>query len=137
MSPMQLEEQDLLLDEQPPAGLSPAELAYWHRLRERIVRGMLAYRAANYVSDREWELRLTMARDALSGPMPSGNPADPEQAEKDALRYRFQDVPYLSEDEYTRHVIAGIREAAISAATERLYSQAEVDALVSSWWGTE
>ncbi|WP_331876037.1 hypothetical protein [Longimicrobium sp.] len=130
---MHMEEQDLLLDEQPPAGLSPAELAYWHRLRERIVRGMLAYRAANYVSDSEWELRLAMARSALSVPMPLGNPADPEQAEKDALRHRFEDVPDLSEDEYNRHVIAGVRQGAISAATERLYSQAEVEALVSTW----
>ena len=133
MSPVHLEEQDLLLDEQPPAGLSPAELAYWHRLRERIVRGMLAYRAANYVSDHEWELRLAIARSVLSGPMPPGNPADPEQAEKDALRHRFEDVPYLSEDEYTRHVIAGIRQGGISAATERLYSQAEVEAMFATW----
>lgn len=133
MSPMQLEEQDLLLDEEPPAGLSAAELAYWHRLRERIVRGMLAYRAVNYVSDEEWELRLAIARRVLSGPMPPGNPADPEQAEKDALRHRFEDVPYLSEDEYRRYAIAKIREGGISAATERLYSQAEVEALVSTW----
>jgi hypothetical protein len=130
---MQLEAQDVLLDEEPPAGLSPAELAYWHRLRDRIARGMRAYRAANYVSDYEWELRLAIARSVLSGPMPPGNPADPEQSEKDALRHRFEDVPDLSEDEYARHVIAGIREGGISAATERLYSQAEVEALVSTW----
>ena len=133
MSPMQLEEQDLLLDEQPPAGLSPAELAYWERIRERLVRGMTAYRAANYVSDDEWELRLTMARDALAGPMPPGNPADPEQAEKDALRHRFDDVPYLSEEDYTKHVIAGIRARSISAATKRLYSQDEVEARFARW----
>ena len=89
MSPMQLEEQDLLLDEEPPAGLSPAELAYWERIRERLVRGMQAYRAANYVSDKEWQLRLSMARSALSVPMPAGSPADPGQAEMDALRHRF------------------------------------------------
>lgn len=134
MSPMQLEEQDLLLDEQPPAGLSAAEFAYWERIRERLVRGMLAYRAANYVSDREWELRLSMARSVLSGPMPPGDPADPEQAEKNALRHRFEDVPYLSEDEYARYEIAKIREGGISAATERLYSQAEVEAMVSTWF---
>ncbi len=93
MSPMQMEELDLLLDEQPPAGLSPAELAYWERIRERLVRGMLAYREANYVSDYEWEIRLTIARSVLAGPMPPGNPADPEQAEKDALRHRIEDVP--------------------------------------------
>ena len=133
MSPMQLEEQDLLLDEEPPAGLSAVELAYWYRLRERIVRAMQAYRAANYVSEKEWVLRLTLARSALSGPMPPGNPADPEQAERDALRHRIDGVPYLAEDEYTRYVVAGIRQGAISAATERLYSQAEVEALVSTW----
>jgi hypothetical protein len=94
---------------------------------------MQAYRAANHVSDQEWELRLALARGALSGPMPPGNPADPEQAEKDALRHRFEDVPYLSEDEYARYEIAAIRQGAISAATERLYSQAEVEALVSTW----
>jgi hypothetical protein len=130
---MQLEEQDLLLDEQPPAGLSPAELLYWHRLRERIVRGMLAYRAANYVSDDEWELRLTIARSVLSGPMPPGSPADPEQAEKDALRHHFEDVPDLSEQDYTNYIIAGIRERLVSAATKRRYSHDEVEARFARW----
>jgi hypothetical protein len=130
---MQLEEQDLLLDEQPPAGLSPAELGYWHRLRERIVRGMLAYRAANYVSDDEWELRLAMARDALSGRMPPGNPADPEQAEAELLQIPIADVPDLLEQDYTNYVIAGIRARSISAATKRLRSQDEVEARFARW----
>jgi len=133
MSPMQMEEQDLLLDEQPPAGLSPAELAYWHRLRERIVRGMLAYRAANYVSDEEWERRFTFARDALSAPMPAGNPADPERAEAELLRCPLEYVPDLSERDYTNYFFAGIRRSCISAATQRLYSQAEVEALYAQW----
>jgi hypothetical protein len=127
---MQLEEQDLLLDEQPPAGLSPAELAYWHRLRERIVRGMLAYRAANHVSDDEWELRLTMARDALSGPMLPGNS---EQAEAELLQIPIADVPDLSEEDYTNYVIAGLRARSISAATKRLHGQDEVEARFAPW----
>jgi hypothetical protein len=130
---MQLEEQDLLLDEQPPAGLSPAELAYWERIRERLVRGMLAYRAANYVSDDEWELRLTMARDALAGPMPPGNPADPEQAEAELLQISTADVPDLSEQDYTNYVIAGLRGRSISAATKRLHSQDEIEARFARW----
>jgi hypothetical protein len=130
---MQMEEQDLLLDEQPPAGLSPAELAYWHRLRERIIRGMLAYRAANYVSDEEWERRLTFARDALSAPMPAGNPAEPERAEAELLRCPLGYVPDLSEQDYTNYVMGGARRGLISAATERLYSQAEVEARYAQW----
>jgi hypothetical protein len=130
---MQLEDQDLLLDEQPPAGLSPTELAYWHRLRERIARGMLAYRAANYVSDEEWERRLTFARDSLSAPMPAGPPADPERAEAELLRCPLEYVPDLSEQDYTNYVIAGSRRGLISAATERLYSQAEVEARYARW----
>jgi hypothetical protein len=130
---MQLGEQHLLLEEQPPAGLSPAELAYWHRLRERIVRGMLAYRAANYVSDHEWELRLTFARDALSAPMPAGNPADPERAEAELLRCPLGYVPDLSEQDYTNYFFAGMRRSCISVATERRYSQAEVEARYAQW----
>ncbi len=133
MSPMQMEEQDLLRDEQPPAGLSPAELAYWKRIRERLVRGMQAYRAANYVSDHEWQRRLTFARDALSAPMPAGTPADPERAEAELLRCLLEYVPDLSERDYTNYVIAGDRRGLISAATERLYSQAEVEARYAQW----
>lgn len=133
MSPMQMEEQDLLLDQQPPAGLSPAELAYWERIRERLVRGMQAYRAANYVSDDEWELRLAVARDALSGPMPPGNPADPERMEAELLRCPFEDVPDLTNYDYTNYVIAGLRARSISAATKRLYSQDEVEARFARW----
>lgn len=103
MPMVQLNEQ-ILFDEQPPAGLSAAERAYWERIRGRLVREMQAYREANDVGDEEWELRLTMARRALSGPMPPGNLADPEQAERELLRHRMEDVPGLSEDEYTvRH----------------------------------
>jgi hypothetical protein len=130
---MQLKPPDLLLDEQPPAGLSPAELAYWERIRERLVRGMLAYRASNHVSDEEWELRLAVARDALSGSMPPGNPADPERAEAELLQISVGDVPDLSERDYTNYVIAGIRARSISAATERLYSQDEVEARFARW----
>lgn len=135
MPTAQLHEQ-ILLDEQPPAGLSAAERAYWERIRERLVRGMLAYREANYVSDEEWELRLASARGALSGPMPPGSPANPEKAEREALQHRIEDVPDLPEEEYTRYVIAGMRRGAISGATERLHSQESVEAWLATW-GTE
>lgn len=133
MSPMQMEEQDLLLDEQPPAGLSPAELAYWERIRERLVRGMQAYRAANYVSEQEWELRLTFARDALSAPMPAGIPYDLERAEGELLHCPLVYVPDLSEQDYTHYFFAGIRKSCISVATERRYSQSEAEALYAQW----